>query len=339
IASNEELQANNEETQSINEELHTLNAENAEKIAELEAATGDINNLLATADLGVLVLDDDLSIRQFSAGLSRYVVLEQGDIGRPLANFAVMLDNDSLTRLMDDIHLSRDQGEQSSRELRSKDGGHALCRVRPYRNVHGDHKGVVVTLQDITEVKLLAQEVREQRDRLEGLLESEAAGYWDWDIVNGSFFMSPRFKGMFGYAEDEIENTPEARDGLILEDDLPAAREAFERHVSTRGSVPYDLEKRYRHRDGSIIWVLSRGRIVEWSSDHQPLRMMGVHVDITDMKQRELAVQSGAAEIRRFAFVAAHDLVQPMNTIEGCISMLMEDYPEDLDEDQKTMMG
>ncbi|MEO0915229.1 MAG: PAS domain-containing protein, partial [Pseudomonadota bacterium] len=189
IASNEELQANNEETQSINEELHTLNAENAEKIAELEAATGDINNLLATADLGVLVLDDDLSIRQFSAGLSRYVVLEQGDIGRPLANFAVMLDNDSLTRLMDDIHLSRDQGEQSSRELRSKDGGHALCRVRPYRNVHGDHKGVVVTLQDITEVKLLAQEVREQRDRLEGLLESEAAGYWDWDIVNGSFFM------------------------------------------------------------------------------------------------------------------------------------------------------
>ncbi|MEO0913715.1 MAG: ATP-binding protein, partial [Pseudomonadota bacterium] len=152
-------------------------------------------------------------------------------------------------------------------------------------------------------------------------------------------FMSPRFKGMFGYAEDEIENTPEARDGLILEDDLPAAREAFERHVSTRGSVPYDLEKRYRHRDGSIIWVLSRGRIVEWSSDHQPLRMMGVHVDITDMKQRELAVQSGAAEIRRFAFVAAHDLVQPMNTIEGCISMLMEDYPEDLDEDQKTMMG
>ena len=51
------MQANNEETQSINEELHTVNAENMEKIAELEAATADINNLLATAEVGILVLE------------------------------------------------------------------------------------------------------------------------------------------------------------------------------------------------------------------------------------------------------------------------------------------
>ncbi|MFK7837405.1 MAG: chemotaxis protein CheB [Sulfitobacter sp.] len=339
IASNEELQANNEETQSINEELHTLNAENAEKITELEAATGDISNLLATADLGVLVLDDNLCIRQFSAGVSQYVNLETGDIGRPLSNFAVMFEAASLTRLMDDIRLSRDDGEENSRELRASEGGYVLCRVRPYRNVHGDRTGVVVTLLDITEMKLLEQEVRNQRDQLEGLLESEAAGYWDWDIPGDTFFMSPRYKSMFGYADGDIENTPTARDALIHPDDLAVSNEALRDHFTSRGAKPYDTEKRYLHKDGSIVWVMSRGRVLKWSDDHQPLRMMGVHVDITHLKDRELDVQRRADEVRRFAFVAAHDLVQPINTIDNCINLLTEDIPAEVAKDQQEVLG
>lgn len=339
IASNEELQASNEETQSINEELHTLNAESSSRINELEAATSDTNNLLATADLGVLVLDDRLCIRQFSAGLSQYVTLEDSDIGRPLANFALGLDYGSQTKLMDDIRLSCEQGRESTRELRGKDSSHAFCRVRPYRDVHCVQTGVVITLQDITQVKLLAQEVREQRDRLESLLESEAAGYWDWQITDGTIFMSPRFKKMLGYEIDEIEDTPAGRDALIFNEDLPKVRAAFERHVESRGVEPYDLEMRCSHKDGSIIWVLSRGRVVEWSPDNQPVSMMGVNVDITPMKNREEAIQQRAVDIRRFAFVAAHDLVQPMKTIESCIEMLEEDFPEDLGDDWQQMLG
>ena len=108
IASNEELQANNEETQSINEELHTLNAENADKIAELEAASADISNLLATAELGVLVLDEALHVRQFSAGMTEYVKLEPTDIGRPIANFSLALEPDGIIQLLDDARLARE---------------------------------------------------------------------------------------------------------------------------------------------------------------------------------------------------------------------------------------
>ena len=170
IASNEELQANNEETQSINEELHTLNAENADKIAELEAASADISNLLATAELGVLVLDEAFHIRQFSAGLSTHVKLEPTDIGRPIANFSLALEPDATIQLMDDARQARDHGKETAREVRSNDGGWAVVRVRPYRTVHGESRGVVIAIQDITQIKLLEQEVRNQRDRLEGLL-------------------------------------------------------------------------------------------------------------------------------------------------------------------------
>ncbi|MEM9341802.1 MAG: chemotaxis protein CheB [Pseudomonadota bacterium] len=160
IASNEELQANNEETQSINEELYALNAENSEKIAELEAATADINNLLETADLGVLVLNKELYIRQFSTGMLPYIALERSDIGRPLENFAIMLQPESIQSLFECIRVSLKEGRSTSRELRTRKMGYTFCRTRPSFDVHGEQSGVVVTLQDITELKRLAEEVR-----------------------------------------------------------------------------------------------------------------------------------------------------------------------------------
>ncbi|MEM6640475.1 MAG: chemotaxis protein CheB [Pseudomonadota bacterium] len=338
IASNEELQANNEETQSINEELYTVNAENVERIAELEAATADINNLLATADLGILVLSDDLRIRQFSHGIALYFELQEGDIGRPINNFSSKLTNAGLMNVMDDVERARDHGAQNIREVQRTDGGWARTGVRPYRDADNSARGVVVTFLDITETKQLAHEVETQRDRLEGLLESEAAGYWDWDVEAGTEYLSPRFKSMFGYAEHEMENTPEAWQEIIHPDDLPGTLEMFEAHVESRGEIPYDREVRYRHKDGSIIWVLCRGRVVEWDEEHRPLRMMGMHLDITSLKKREQEIQRRAEEIRRFAFIAAHDLIQPINTFENSLSMLIEDLPASDTPDQDQLI-
>lgn len=333
IASNEELQSNNEETQSINEELHTVNAENIEKIAELEAATADINNLLAIAEVGILVLGEDLRIRRFSEGIQTYVNLDYGDIGLPIEKFSFTLEPDSVARLTDDLQLSISTGEDCDRELRRRDGGWVLSFVRPYRDVLGEPQGVVVSLLDITETKILQDEVRNQRDRLEAMLESEAAGYWDRDIPGKVEFMSPSFKAMLGYKDDEVANTLEARESLIHPEDLPLFEQQFEAHVASKGSVPYDNEIRYFHKDGTAVWVLCRGRVVEWDDDGQPLRMMGVHIDITHLREREEAVREDevrrrAEEVKRFAFIAAHDLLQPVITIESAVAMLLNRLPK-----------
>ena len=62
--------------------------------------------------------------------------------------------------------------------------------------------------------------------------------------------------------------------------------------------------------------------------------MMGVHVDITGLKAQEARVQAQAEEVRRFAFIAAHDLVQPINTIENALSIVLEGVPDSDDADQ-----
>jgi PAS domain S-box-containing protein len=154
----------------------------------------------------------------------------------------------------------------------------------------------------------LAQEVEErthaqrelivERRILHEALESLLAGYWDWDLEAKTEFLSPRFKQMFGYSEDEMENRPESWQRIIVPEDLPGVLECFDRHVASRGEVPFRNEVRYRHKDGSTVWVICAGRVIDWAEDGSPLRMVGCHVDISLTKEALTKVEELTTRLR-----------------------------------------
>ena len=115
----------------------------------------------------------------------------------------------------------------------------------------------------------------------ETILESTMAGYWDWHIQENTEYLSPTFKRMFGYEDHEIENTPEAWQKIIHPDDLKSVLKSYEDHVKSKGKIPYDNRVRYYHKNGSIVWVYCRGKVIEWAENGEPVRMVGSHVDIT----------------------------------------------------------
>lgn len=119
---------------------------------------------------------------------------------------------------------------------------------------------------------------------LQEILEQSLAGYWDWDILTGEEYLSPSFKKMFGYEEHEVENKASAWQKLVLEEDLPLVLKTFKQHAESRGKIPYINEIRYHHKDGSTVWVICTGRIIEWTPDGKPKRMVGCHIDITERK-------------------------------------------------------
>ncbi len=130
-----------------------------------------------------------------------------------------------------------------------------------------------------------------ERQILDDILEASLAGYWDWDIRNNTQYLSPAFKKMFGYEDDELQNGPDEWKKLIFPEDLPALLESLDLHVKTHGRVPYCNEVRYRHKDGSTIWVICAGRVIEWDQAGNPVRMVGCHVDITALKLMEKALR------------------------------------------------
>jgi PAS domain S-box-containing protein len=143
------------------------------------------------------------------------------------------------------------------------------------------------TVVDITERKKLEAQMMSQRRLYEQILEQSLAGYWDWDIATGDEYLSPMFKTMFGYEDHEIENRVESWQKLIFEEDLPSVYEKFNLHSESKGKIPYYNEVRYHHRDGSTVWVICTGKVIEWGDDGKAKRMIGCHIDITERKRVE----------------------------------------------------
>lgn len=149
--------------------------------------------------------------------------------------------------------------------------------------------------------RLQAEQVRKELKLLEEILEVVLAGYWDWDIPNHTEYLSPRLKQMLGYADHELDNTPETWQRLIFAEDLPEVLACFEHHVQSQGTAPYYNEVRYHHKDGSTVWVICSGQVIEWDDAGNPLRMIGCHIDITDRKQVEMALRDSE---QRYATLA-----------------------------------
>ena len=169
--------------------------------------------------------------------------------------------------------------------------------ISPLENDMGQVVGASKIVRDITERKqaeiaqLKAEQTRNELSILEQILDKVLAGYWDRDIPRNRKYLSPGLKRMFGYAEYELPNTFESWQRLILPEDLPIVQDCFERHVQSRGKIPYFNEVRYRHKDGSIVWVLCSGQVIVWDDDGNPVRMVGCHLDVSDRKQAEARLQ------------------------------------------------
>ncbi|WP_299681849.1 PAS domain-containing protein [uncultured Tenacibaculum sp.] len=138
---------------------------------------------------------------------------------------------------------------------------------------------------DITKIKE-AEETFKLNNAYHNILEESLAGYWDWYIQEDYEYMSPRLKNMLGFEDHEVPNKPDWWQKQIHPDDLSGVLEIFEKHVSSKGEIPYDNEVRYYHKNGSIVWVYCRGKVIEWGNNGEPIRMVGSHIDITPLKNK-----------------------------------------------------
>lgn len=157
-------------------------------------------------------------------------------------------------------------------------------------SVNGRTAGIV-SMTDITERKRAEDALAVERQRLAYILEGTNAGTWEWNVQTGEVVINRRWAELLGYTPEEL--SPASLESLMKlghPDDLETSRELLEKHF--RKELPYfTCESRMRHKDGSWVWVLARGKVATWTDDGRPLTMCGTHQDITARKQAEARIK------------------------------------------------
>ncbi|MBZ6379607.1 PAS domain-containing protein [Pacificimonas aurantium] len=156
-STNEELETSREELQSLNEELVTVNSQLEEKVREVESTTNDLENLLNSTRLAVLFLDVEHRIRSFTPASDAVVELRDGDVGRPLADLKMKVEDEQLYQ---DIEKVLSQLTPMEREVAALNGdAWFLRRIQPYRGAQDRIEGVVITYNDITNMALATRQL------------------------------------------------------------------------------------------------------------------------------------------------------------------------------------
>ncbi len=157
---------------------------------------------------------------------------------------------------------------------------------------------LITQLTSIELQKRAEEALAHSESRWNFALESARQGVWDHDIRTDTMFYSRMWRVMRGIPPDEDVDGDQAKWlERIHPDDLQHVLDNVDRQ--DQGDASFDaLEYRERTRDGSYVWILSRGKPVEWDENGKAVRTLGTDTDITRLKTIELELAAEKERLR-----------------------------------------
>jgi PAS domain S-box-containing protein len=235
----------------------------------------------------------------------------------------------------------------------------------PYRDEQGEIVGVIVFAVDITEWKLAEEALEHARRELErrveertrelqaaiATLRAEVAerekaeerlalaiwatdlGLWQWDVLSGEVLTDKGSADLLGYGVEELTPLVQQWRELIHPDDLRQTERALGAYLSGPQTGSHvEVEHRMRTKGGKYRWILTRGKVVQWSAEGTPQRIAGTHKDVTLRKELEAQMQRQQVELAHVlrlqtvegvAGELAHEINQPLGAIANFASGLV----------------
>lgn len=217
--------------------------------------------------------------------------------------------------------------------------------------------GQVRTYTDVSSYVQAQEALRDERQRLQWVLEATRPGIWETNVETGAMTINDRWAEMLGYTVAGLQPvTFDSWRRLVHPQDLVRAEHLLQRHW--RGELPYyECDLRMRHRDGHWVWINDRGRVHRRGPQGQALYMSGTHLDIharveaqeqvralnatleRRVAERTAELERSMQDMEAISYSIAHDLRAPLRSVNGFAALIADAEAEQLSPLARDMFG
>jgi PAS domain S-box-containing protein len=256
-----------------------------------------------------------------------YTAEEMKDIN---FNYSSLVHSDDIERIATEVKYNIENGinfyEQSYR-IRVKTGEYRWFYdfTMIIRDIENKVTAIRGYMFDQTKQKEMEKTLSNERRRVNEIIKGTNIGTWEWNIQTGETVFNERWAGIAGYELKEImPTTIDTWLKLVHPDDVEISNKIINKHFA--GEIEYyECEVRMKHKNGEWIWVLDRGKVLEWSKNGNPMTMFGTHMDITEKKNKEELLKYQIKFQNMVTGISSEFLKADIENIEKKIEMMLKD--------------
>ena len=265
----------------------------------------NLNFIISATGIGLWDWDVDSGKVIYSPEWEAIVGYDIGELPQTLETWVdLVLDEDmpAVDKIIEEHMAGKTPYYVAEFRMRKKDGDIVWAQDKGLVtewHPDGSAKRIVGVIQDVSAMKKTENELITKNEQLDFVARLSGLGAWDWSLTENCITYNDEYLEMLGYSQSDMNGTIEEWENSIHPDDLDMVNSKLDEYLSGK-TDSYTCDVRMRHKDGSYVWTIDMGRIVEWDEEGNPTRVLGGHLNIDHIKKTEKNLQSALAEIEEY---------------------------------------